>query len=305
MDKIIFEKNYLNNSCYSNETNYIKARKYIGICNNYNLGKIMLYGSKSLDLINKFSIKKFNENTFKSGSTLLVKRKKLISEIFVFKVSALRYIIAGENIKKISKFLNKAKRKFPLITISDVTNKYSIFSFHGNESINFFKNISANNLYKIYHQNYCYYNLLTSKKNELTTLDYFKNLDFIPISLETKNIFLYNNSVLTHIERIKKKWQKYVFKYLSDNNKYSNYNSIKNKHIIVKQFELQENHLIFKGNYIHNAKGKKSGIIHCSYKIPNKQNPFIICIMWKDHNERILTLKEGKKEILLKQFQFY
>ncbi len=68
MGENIFERNdyYLNNMSYMFNHNYIKARKYIGICNNYNLGKIMLFGSKSLDLINHYSIKKFNEQNFKS-----------------------------------------------------------------------------------------------------------------------------------------------------------------------------------------------------------------------------------------------
>ncbi len=308
MGENIFERNdyYLNNMSYMFNHNYIKARKYIGICNNYNLGKIMLFGSKSLDLINHYSIKKFNEQNFKAGSTIIIKNKKLISEVFVYKLSALRYIIACENLSKIHNFFMKAKRKFPLTTISDVTNKYCIFSFHGNEANNFFKEINYNHLFKINHQNYYYYNLIVNKKDEFITLEQFKKNNFIPISIETKNIFLYNNNVLTHMEKIKKRLQKYVFNFVSN---YQNLNTLKNKHlkkdIYIRQFELQENFLIFKGNYIYNSKGKKSGIIHCSYRIPNKRNPYIICIMWKNRDEKIATLRKGKKDILLKQFQFY
>lgn len=307
MDELTFKNNYFDfnepiNLTYPYGYNYLKARKHIGICNNINIGKILIYGSRSIDLINYISIKKFDPDKQKAINTVFIKNNRIIEEVNIYKLSALRYLVTTENPKKLLRFLTKVKRKFPLITLSDVTNKYSIFSFFGNDSNNFFDNIKSNNLYKLLHQNYLYYNLIVNKKSEIQTINYFKNLQFIPISLETRNIFLYNNSVVTHLNKIKKKWKKRVISSIY------NYNFPKKrdkKKIFIKQFELQENAITYKGQYIYNSKGKISGVIHSSYKLPNKRNPYILCFVWNNNIEKTAILKEGKREILLKQFKLY
>lgn len=296
MDELIFERNnidFTNPSGYS----FIKARKHIGICNNTNLKKVMLYGSKCIDLINHISIKKFSNDKERSINTVIMKKNRFICEANIYKISALRYLITSQDIKKLLIYLAKIKRKFPLVTISEVTNKYSIFTFHGNSSNYFFENISSNNLYKLNHQNYIYYNLIVPKKNEINVFNYFKNLQFVPLTLETKNIFLYNNSVIINIDKIKRKWKNKVINEL--------YNKCKNNKIIIKQFELQENAIAFKGQFIYNFKRKKCGVIHVAYKIPNKRNPYVLGFIWNNYNEKTSILKEGKNEILLKQFQLY
>lgn len=307
MDELIFKNNFLNfnetiNLTYPYGYNYLKARKHIGICNNLKLGKILIYGSKGIDLINSLSIKRFDENKERAINTVFIKKSRIIDEVNIYKLSALRYLVTTDNPKKLLKFLSKTKRKFPLVTLTDVTNKYSIFSFHGNDSNNFFDNIKSNNLYKLPHQNYSYYNLIVNKKNELNTINYFKNLQFVSISLETKNIFLYNNSVVTHLNKIKRKWKTRVISaiYKVDSLVKSN-----KRKISIKQFELQENAITYKGQYIYNSKGKRSGVIHSSYKLPNKKNPYILCFVWNNVVEKTAILKEGKREILLKQFKLY
>ena len=110
-----------------------------------------------------------------------------------------------ENTKKTLKFLNKVKRKFPLTTVNDVTLNYTLFSFHGDKSISFLDMLKSQNLYKVKRQNYQYYVFLSSKKNEIQVINYFKNLNFVPISLETKTLFLYNNNVIINLDKIKRK----------------------------------------------------------------------------------------------------
>lgn len=307
MDELTLKNDYFNfdepiNLTYPYGYNYLKARRHIGICNNINLGKILIYGSKGIDLINSISIKKFDENKDKAINTVFIKNNRAIYEVNIYKLSALRYLVTTESPKKLLRFLSKAKRKFPLVTLSDVTNKYSIFSFFGNDSNNFFDNIKSNNLYKLPHQNYSYYNLIVNKKNELNTINYFKNLQFVSISLETKNIFLYNNSVVTHLNKIKRKWKMRV---ISTIYKVESLVKRNKKKISIKQFELQENAITYKGQYIYNSKGKRSGVIHSSYKLPNKKNPYILCFVWNNIIEKTAILKEGKREILLKQFTLY
>ena len=167
------------------ENDYLRARKYIGICNEKRLEKILVYGTNALDFINSFASKKIESTSFKAGFTLLMYRKKLLAEVLIIKLSALRYLILGENLEKTLKILNKNKRKFPLITINLSTDKYTIFSFHGDKCIEYFNNIDSNNLYRIVRQGYTYYILITYKKNESTIFTYFVTHNFIPISLET------------------------------------------------------------------------------------------------------------------------
>lgn len=308
MDELIFknEKYFFNdfdNYLSYNSSNYLKARKYIGICNNYNYKKIMIYGTRSINLINSISSKPLDESKIKSCYTLIMNKKKLISEVLVLKLSALRYLLVYENNKKLYKYLNKVKRKFPLTTINDVSNKYSIFSFHGDESNNFFNKLKSQNLYKTNRQGYTHYQLIVNKKNESGVINYFKNLNFIPINLETKAIFLYNNNVITNLNSIKKRWKNFILDILYKSNKLS---LIKKENPYeIKQFELQDNVLAFKNSYIYSSKFKKAGIIHCSYKVPNKKYPFIICFVTKNKIAKTAIFKHNKKEILLKQFIHY
>lgn len=308
MDELILKNekyfyNNFDNYLSYNSSNYLKARKYIGICNNYNYKKIMIYGTRAINLINSISSKPLDESKIKSCYTLIMNKKKLISEVLVLKLSALRYLLVYENSKKLYKYLNKVKRKFPLTTINDVSNKYSIFSFHGEESNNFFNKLKSQNLYKTNRQGYTHYQLIVNKKNESGVVSYFKNLNFIPINLETKAIFLYNNNVITNLNNIKKRWKNFILDILYKSNKL---NLVKKENPYeIKQFELQDNVLAFKNSYIYSSKFRKAGIIHCSYKVPNKKYPFIICFVTKNKITKTAIFKHNKKEILLKQFIHY
>ena len=308
MDELIFKNNkYFDNNFDNflsyNSSNFLKARKYIGICNNYNYKKIMVYGTRAINLINSVSSTTLDDAKNKSCYTLIMNKKKLISEVLILKLSALRYLVVYENGKNLYKFLNKVKRKFPLVTVNDVTNKYSIFSFHGENSNNFFEKLSSQNLYKTVRQGYTHYQLIVNKKNESSVMTYFKNLSFIPINLETKSIFLYNNSVITNLNNIKKRWKNYVLDILYKSNKIA---FIKKENPWdIKQFELQENVLAFKNSYVYSSRYKKAGVIHCSYKVPNKKYPYIICFVSKKRIGKTAIFKHNKKEILLKQFIIY
>lgn len=308
MDELIFNKqSYYNDSLISvnNDptTNFLKARKYIGICNEFKLGKIMLYGTRAFNLINSISSKKFNEDNFKGAYTLIMKKKKLVSEILILKLSALRYLILTENTKKTLKFLNKVKRKFPLTTVNDVTQNYTLFSFHGDKSINFLDMLKSQNLYKVKRQNYQYYVFLSSKKNEIQVINYFKNLNFVPISLETKTLFLYNNNVIINLDKIKRKMKKYVYDLTYKSN---TFNYIKKDNPFeIKQFELSDYAIPLKNTPIFYHKFFSCGKVWYSYKLPNKKYPYVLCIVKKDKIGKKAILKDGKKEILLKQFINY
>jgi len=308
MDELIFNKqSYYNDSLISvnNDptTNFLKARKYIGICNEFKLGKIMLYGTRAFNLINSISSKKFNEDNFKGAYTLIMKKKKLVSEILILKLSALRYLILTENTKKTLKFLNKVKRKFPLTTVNDVTQNYTLFSFHGDKSIGFLDMLKSQNLYKVKRQNYQYYVFLSSKKNEIQVINYFKNLNFVPISLETKTLFLYNNNVIINLDKIKRKMKKYVYDLTYKSN---TFNYIKKDNPFeIKQFELSDYAIPLKNTPIFYHKFFSCGKVWYSYKLPNKKYPYVLCIVKKDKIGKKAILKDGKKEILLKQFINY
>ena len=308
MDELILNKqNYFFDSLITIKTdsssNFIKARKYIGICNEYKYCKIMVYGTRALDLLNSISSKKLNESSFKGGYTLLMKKKNLISEVLILKLSALRYLVLTENAKKTYKFLNKIKRKFPLTTVNDVTQNHTLFSFHGEKSINFLDALKSPNLYKVKRQNYQHYVFISPKKNELQVIEYFKNLNFIPISLETKNLFLYNNSVITNLDKIKKNMRKYVYDLVYKSNTFSYIK--KDNPFEIKQFELSDYAIPLKNTPIYHKKFLRCGKIYYSYKLPNKKFPYILCIVKKDKVSKNAILKDGKKEILLKQFINY
>lgn len=308
MDELIFNKqSYQNDSIISvnNDptSNFIKARKYIGICNEYKLGKIMLYGTSAFNLINSYSSKKFNEDNFRGAYTLIMKKKKLISEILILKLSALRYLILTESTKNTLKFLNKIKRKFPLTTVNDVTENYTLFSFHGDKSNCFLDMLKSQNLYKVKRQNYQHYVFLSSKKNETQAINHFKNLNFVPISLETKTLFLYNNSVITNLDRINRKMKKYVYDLTYKSNRF---NYIKKVNPFeIKQFELSDYAIPLKNTPIFYRKFFSCGKVWYSYKLPNKKFPYVLCIVKKDKIGKKAILKDGKREILLRQFINY
>ena len=79
----------------------------------------------------------------------------------------------------------------------------------------------------------------------------------------------------------------------------------KNNPIEIKQFEMQDNGIALKNSYIYDGNNHRVGIIHCSYRIPNKKYPYIMCYVWNKKITKTAILKSNNKEILLKQFVIY
>lgn len=295
---------YNGTQSYENIKNeYLLARKDIGIFNSSATGKIMLYGSRAINLINHGSTGRIDNISESSIFTIIMKKKKFIGEVLVLRISPLRYLVITEYYKKIFKYFKKIQKHYPLVTIDDATNQYSLFTFHGDKSNEYFEKIVSSNLYKTKQQNYIYYQLLIPKKDEKNSFEYFINLNFIPICLETKSIFLYNNGVITNLDKVYKPYRLNVYKIIYPFSNYP-YNT-KEKLLSIRQYEVQKNILIFKNNKIYNHRRKSVGIIHCSYRMPNKKNPYMIALVKKYQAGRLAIIKNDKQEVLIKQFVNY
>jgi len=275
---------------------YIKSKRSIGICNNYDQHKILVYGEKALQLINKLSVTKVDEKITNNFYTILMNKKKVISEVLVLRLSLYRFLIITNDFIKTYTFLRKARKKFPITTVTNCTNEYSLFSFHGENSINFFQDIDYRYIFKTKHQNYTYYQLLCPKKDEAITFKHFVKLNFIPIGLEVKKIFLYNNNVILYIDKIPRCYKLSVCNALYPFNN----NKIKTKEIEINKYELEGNYLVTNKHRVYSYMRKKAGIIHCSYRIPYKKYPFIIAFVNKLKSKKVSLIKIGKIDALIK-----
>lgn len=281
-----------------NEINqeFIKARNSIGIVNQSHLSKFLVSGTSSLDLINHFSVTKINDKINTSYYTLFMKRKRGIVEVLILRLSLYRYLIIGEEGKRIYKLLKKARRRYRTSTITPCSDEYSLFAFHGNNATNFFRGLDYRYIFKTKRQNYTYYQLLSPRKDEIITLKHFYNLNFIPTSLETEKLFLYNNNVILNINKIPKRYRLHICNEIYP---FSNL-QIKNKNIKIRKYELERNYLVTNRHKIYNHHGKKIGIIHCTYRLPYKRFPFVIAFVKRTKVKSVPVIRIGKIETLIK-----
>lgn len=271
---------------------YLKARNSVGIVNLSHLGKFLVSGPSSLEIINHCSTQNNEKST--GYFTVFMRGKRYIAEVLVLRLSHYRYLVIGEEKEKIMKHLKRARRKFRSSIISDCTQEYAFFTFHGNQAKEFFRDLDYRYLYRAKRQNYAYFQLLTPKKHENSVMEHFRSLNFKPISLEVEKIFLYNNNVILNIERIPKAYRLSVINAL-----YPLSNNARIKDIKIRKYELEKNYLVSNRDKIYNPRGKIIGIIHCSYRLPNKKNPFIIAFL-KKPAQSVPLVRVGKNESLIK-----
>ncbi|MDD3999576.1 MAG: hypothetical protein PHX62_01605 [Bacilli bacterium] len=275
--------------------NYIKARNSVGILCISHLGKYLVSGPESLKLISSCSTSTIDAN---NGSfyTLFFRKKKYIAEVLVLRLSLNRYLVIGSPINKIVKLLKKARRKYRSAFISDCTKEYCLYSFHGNHTHDFFQGLDYRYIYRTKRQNYNYYHLLSPRKDEFLIFQHFCNLNFIPINLEVEKLFMYNNNVILNIENIPRSYRLSVCNELYPFSK----QKIKTKAIKIRKYELDRNFLVTNRHKIYNHYGKKIGIIHCTYRIPYKRNPYLIAFVRKANLKHASVIKFGKNEALIK-----
>lgn len=275
---------------------YIKSRRSIGICDEENRHKILVYGENALPLINRFSVKKVDDKIATSFYTIFLKKKKFISEVLVLRLSIYRYLVITQEADKTMKLLKRARRKYPNTMISNSDNEYALFSFHGDNAEAFFKELDYRYLFKTTHQNYTYYQLLVPKKDEKTTIRHFTALNFVPISLETEKLFLYNNNVVLCIGNIPKKYRLSVCNALYP---FENF-TYKTRMIRIAKYELEGNYLVTNRHKVYNYLGKKTGIVHCTYRLPYKKFPFILAFVISDQAKQISMVRVNKNDALIK-----
>lgn len=280
---------------------YLRAKKSIGICLDNYKAKIIVSGEMALSLINYFSIIKVDEKITNNFFTVLLKKKKFISEVLVLRLSLYRYLIVTDELKKVMKLLRRKRRKFPLTVIQNATSEYSIFSFHGENADNFFRDIDYRYIYKTHHQDYTYYQLICPKKEQQITLKHFISLNFIPISLEVKKLFLYNNNVVLNIKSIPKSYRLSVCAEVYSNNQLK----YKVKSLSVCSYELEGNYLVTNKHKIYSYLRKKAGIIHCTYRLPNYKYPFVMAFVNKDKSKKVTLIKIGKQDAIVRPILNY
>jgi len=277
-------------------TTFLKAKKSIGICKETDKAFILVSGEMALPLINHYSIIKVDDKIANNFYTILLKKKKFISEILVLRLSMYRYLIVTKNYKNVIKILRKKKRKYPLTTIRNVSGEYALFSFHGDNANAFFKDIDYRYIYKTTHQKYTYYQLICPKKEQNITFNHFLKMNFLPLTLEHKRLFLYNNNVILDIDKIPKSYRLSVCSYLYPNNLLR----YKVKDIVIKTYELEGNFLVTNKHKVYSYLRKKAGIIHCIYKLPDKKYPYIIAFIKKDIEKKVSLVKVGKEDAIIR-----
>lgn len=284
------------------KNNYIQARKNIGICNLSDSYKYLVYGPSAKTLINSYSIRNLdliNDNSF---MTIMMNKNKYLCECQIIKLSPLKYLLITTEESQILKFLKKMIKKNRLCTVEDYSLQYSFFSFHGDKCIDYFKNKSSSNLYKVNKQGYTYYTMLSSSVNKFVILDHFKALGFEEINKYTESVFFNSHNVITNLKDINKIYQKSIFAqlYKADNCKFK-----VNKLYCIKQFESTRNFVVTKKMPIYNSNRKKVGYIHNFYRLNNKKYPYLLGIIKKYSTDKISILKVNKNEILIKEYQLY
>ena len=291
-------KNYQTTVSFSEiSEQYTKAKRSIGICHQHNVPKILITGEKALQLINHYSVSKVDEKIANNFYALLLKGKKIISEVLVLRLSVYRFLVIPQDYHQTFKLFKRIKRRFPITTVTEATDAYGLFSFHGDNALAFFQDIDYKYIFKTTHQDYTYYQLLSPIKDEESTLRHFINLNFTPISLEAEKIFLYNNNVVLNLKTIPRSYRLSICHELYP---FENIH-LKTKDVKVVKYELEGNYLVTNKHFIYNYLGKKAGIIHCIYRIPNKNNPFIIAFVKRPKMKKVSLIKIGKTDALVKQ----
>lgn len=280
---------------------FMKARNSIGICDDTEKAKILVSGEMALQLINHFSIVKVDEKITNNFYTILLKKKKFISEVLVLRLSLYRYLIVTDELKKVIRLLKRKRRKFPLAVIRNATNEYSIFSFHGENANNFFRDIDYRYIYKTKHQDYTYYQLICPKREQDITYKHFLKMNFIPISIELKKLFLYNNNVVLNIKNIPRSYRLGVCAEIYPNNVLK----CKVKSIEVKKYELEGNYLVTNKHKVYSYLRKKAGIIHCIFRLPNRKYPYIIAFVMKNKARKVSLVKIGKQDAIIRPILNY
>jgi len=289
--------------------NYSHISKKSGFYNLSKNSQILIYGKDVYSLLNKYSIRniyKINEKAFYS---ILMNKKNLLGEVLIIKISPYRFIICSDKenyINKIYKIFNFNKRKFPYLTIEKTNNFLCLFSLHGKLTDQIIA--SKTDLYqyvKVNRQNYYYYILYTIKNKENKILEYLKLNGCKEINVDNYLLFLYNNRVITNIDKINNK-----FKYNIIKNLYGadNYNfKCKPKIITIKLFESTKDISLYKNMKIYNNNHKKIGYVHRSFHNPNKKNPFILSIVYKFRAGKLALIKDikTKNDVLIKQRNIY
>jgi hypothetical protein len=275
---------------------YARSKRSIGICNNINQQKILVYGEKSLQLINHFSVLKIDDKITNNFYTLLMKRKKIIAEVLVLRLSLYRFLICTDDFYKVFKLLKKARKKYPITMVTDCSTEYSLLSFHGDNAMDFFKDIDYRYIFKTKQQDYTYYQLLCPKKDEVITIKHFVNLNFVPISLEVKKLFLYNNNIILNLNKIPRYYRLSVCNVIYP---FTNF-KIKTKDVSIRKYELEGNYLVTNKHKVYSYLRKKAGIIHCSYRLPNKKYPFVIAFVLNSKVKKVTLIKIGKTDALIR-----
>lgn len=294
-----FNLNYL--SVNQIDEQFLKTKNSIGICRDSTKAKIIISGEMALPLINHFSITKVDDKIMNNFYTILLKKKKFISEVLVLRLSLYRFLIITDELKRVMRLLKSKKRKYPLSIIANATSEYAIFSFHGDNANSFFKDIDYRYIFKTNHQGYTYYQLICPKAEQNMTFKHFISLNFIPISLEVKKLFLYNNNVVLNIDSIPKSYRLSVCAeiYPRNNLKY------KVKKLTVTKYELEGNFLVTNKHRVYSYLRKRAGIIHTTYRLPNKRYPFVIAFVLKSKFKKVSLIKIGKQDAIIRPILNY
>lgn len=287
------KNNYFHHPISFNDINsqYLKAKRNIGICLCTDYKCYIIKGKNCINLLNHYSRMKISENS-NSGYIALDTKYKFIAEALYFKASNTTYLIFSTS-PNIYKFLSKLTKKYPLTVVNDASKEFSLFTFHGKKANVFFDNFNAKCLFKLSHQGYKYYHMITNKKDETRSLNYYLEQNFVPINVETKRIFLYNNKVITNFDNFNAHHKRDLLDI-----KYPTMNKLPN--YSLELFECLDQSLIEKNTKILNYSRHNCGIVYNSFKMPNKKYPFILGIV-NTFNTNVLLIKKAGKEILIRK----
>ena len=292
----------MNNKTYTaSETDeqYLQAKESVGICRE-KASLILVSGENSLALLDRCSVKKIDDKIFGSVYTLFFRKKRILSEILILRLSLYRFLVITEEFKPVFKLLKKHRRRYECV-VSDLSDEYALFSFHGKKCDMFFNDLDYKYIYKTKQQNYGHYALLCPKKDEDITYNHFVNLNFVPLGEDARKLFLYHHNVVLHIDKIPRRWRLSVCAelYPFDNLK------AKTKSVRVVKYELESSQLVTNKHKVYSYSRKKAGVIHCLYRLPGRKYPFIIAFVREEKVRKVSLIKTGKADALIRPIVFY
>ena len=294
----------MNNKMYTiseTEDQYLKAKRSIGFCRETGISMILVSGENSLQLLNRCSVRKIDDKIFSNLYTLFYRKRRIISEILILRLSLYRFLIITDKFKSTYQLMKKYRRQNEC-AVNDVSGEYTLFSFHGDNSDPFFNNLDYKYIFKTKHQNYIYYQLLCPKCDEDITYRHFVDLNFVPIGNDAKNNFLYNNNVVLYIDKIPRLYRLSVCNEIYP---FDNLLKVKTKSIKIIKYELESNQLVTNRHKVYSYARKKAGIIHCSYRLPERKYPFIIAFVEQPKVKKVSLIKIGKTDALIRPVVFY